>query len=111
VPVGNTVQLTLKPASGAPITVVSAALTGSTDSAPTSVNINLPSGPSVLQATVTYTIVVAMGEALSTYAQGERVEKITLAATLGSKESKVILVTVSGKEYEVPAAVLAVMPS
>lgn len=111
VPVGNTVQLTLKPASGTPVTVVSPALTGTTESGTASVSVSLPSGPSVLQATVTYTIVVAMGEALSTYAQGERVEKITLAATLGGKESKVILVTVSGKEYEVPSAVLAAMPS
>lgn len=110
VPVGNTVKLTVLPANAAPTTVVSPALTGTTDLATASVNVNLPTGPSVLQATTTYTIVVAMGEALSMYAQGERVEKITLAATLGGP-SKVILVTVSGKEYEVSPAVLASMGS
>lgn len=109
VPVGNTVKLTLKPANGAVITAVSPALTGSTDSATASVSVNLPSGPSTLEATTTYTIVVAMGEALSQYARGERVEKITLASTLGGT-SRVTLITVSGKEYDVPAAVLAAMP-
>ena len=80
-------------------------------SATASASIALPDGPSTLQATVTYNIVVAMGEALSVYAQGERVEKIMLAATLGGKESTVTLITVSGKEFVIPAAVLAAMPA
>lgn len=108
---GNTVKLTLVPPSGAVTNVVSPALVGDTTSATASVNITLPDGPSTLQATVTYNIVLAMGEALSVYAQGERVEKITLASTLGSKESTVTLITVSGKEFVVPRAVLAVMPA
>lgn len=111
VPAGNTVKLTLKPASGAEVTAISPALVGDTTSATASVSITLPDGPSTLQATVTYNIVLAMGEALSVYAQGERVEKITLASTLGSKESTVTLITVSGKEFIVPRAVLAAMPA
>jgi hypothetical protein len=110
VPAGNTVRLTLKPVSGNETTAVSPALVGDTTSATASVNITLPDGPSTLQATVTYNIVLAMGDALSVYAQGERVEKITLATALGSKESTVTLITVSGKEYVIPAAVLAAMP-
>lgn len=110
VPAGNTVKLTLKPATGAVVTAVSPALVGDTVSATASVSITLPDGPSTLQATVTYNIVLAMGDALSVYAQGERVEKITLASTLGTKESTVTLITVSGKEYVVPAGVLAAMP-
>ncbi|HXU92411.1 MAG TPA: hypothetical protein VFP33_02020 [Gallionella sp.] len=110
VPAGNTVRLTLTPANGAETTVVSPALVGDTTSATASVNITLPNGPSTLMATVTYNIVLAMGDALSVYAQGERVEKITLATALGSKESTVTLITVSGKEYVVPAGVLAAMP-
>lgn len=111
VPAGNTVKLILKPVSGAEVSAISPALVGDTTSATASVNITLPDGPSTLQATVTYNIVLAMGEALSVYAQGERVEKITLASTLGSKESTVTLITVSGKEYVVPTGVLAAMPS
>lgn len=111
VPAGNTVKLTLKPTSGSVVTAISPALVGDTTSATASVSITLPNGPSTLQATVTYNIVLAMGEALSVYAQGERVEKITLASALGSKESTVTLITVSGKEFVVPAGVLAAMPS
>lgn len=111
VPAGNTIKLTLKPSSGAVVTAISPALVGDTTSATASVSITLPDGPSSLQATVTYNIVLAMGEALSVYAQGERVEKITLASTLGSKESTVTLITVSGKEFVVPRAVLAAMPA
>jgi hypothetical protein len=56
---------------------------------------------------VTYTIVVALGEALSRYAQNERVEKITLSATLGGR-SKMTLITVSGKEYDAPPEALRI---
>lgn len=106
VPVGNTIKLTLTPVTGAPVSAISPALTGTTDSATTSVQIALPAGPSVLQAQTTYTIVAALGDALSTYAENERVEKITLTATPG-QASQVTLVTVSGKTFDVPAAVLA----
>ena len=106
VPVGNTVTLRVTPAYGAPISALSPALAGTTDSATASVQVSLPTGPSVLQAQTTYTIVAALGDALSTYANNERVEKITLTATPG-KPSTVTLVTVSGKEFSVPAAVLA----
>lgn len=110
VPAGNTVKLTLKPAMGTEVSAVSPALVGDTTSATASVSIALPDGPSTLMATVTYNIVLAMGDALSVYAKGERVEKITLASTLGSKETTVTLITVSGKKYVVPAGVLAAMP-
>ena len=68
--------------------------------------VNLPQGPSTLQATTTYTVVVAMGEALSRFAQNERVEKVQLIATLGGAENQAKLITVSGKEYMVPLSVL-----
>jgi hypothetical protein len=97
------------PASGAVVSAISPALVGDTTSATSSVSITIPNGPSTLQATVTYNIVIAMGEALSIYAKGERVEKITLASTLGAKGSTVTLITVSGKKYVVPAGVLAAM--
>ena len=107
VPPGNTVKLTVTPANAAPISVTSPALTGSTASASASVSVSLPNGPSVMSAMTTYTIVASLGDAMSTYAQGERVEKITLAAILGAP-SKATLITVSGKEYPAPAAALAI---
>lgn len=101
VPVGNTVSLKVTPAFGTATSAVSTALAGSTASATAGVSVTLPTGASSLQASVTYTIVVAMGEALARYAGNERVEKIMLSATPGSA-SKAALITVSGKQYEAP---------
>ena len=107
VTVGSSIKLTVIPARGTAFSVTSAPTTGTTSSATASVAVSLLSGANTLQASVTYTVVASVGDAMSVYAQGERVEKVTLAATSGSKESKVTLTTVSGKEYVVPASALA----
>ena len=57
VPVGNTVKITMIPATGNPVSVVSSALTGTAASATATANINLPEGPSVLQAEVSYSVI------------------------------------------------------
>ncbi len=102
VPVGNTVTLTVTPANAAPTSVVSPALTGTTDNATASVQVNLPGGPSTLQATTTYTIVASLGDMLGTqFAKGERVEKIEVSASMQGP-STVTLITVSGKRYPMP---------
>jgi hypothetical protein len=107
VPTGNTVLLKMVPAYGNPTEVLSPAIAGTAAAGTASVQVTLPQGPSVLQATTTYTVVVAMGEALSRFAQNERVEKVQLIATLGAKgESQAKLITVSGKEFTVPTTVL-----
>lgn len=108
VPTGNTIVLKVVPASGHPIEVQSPAIAGTTQAGTTSVQVTLPAGPSVLQATTTYTIVVAMGDALSHFAQNERVEKVQLTATLGSNTPEARLITVSGKQYTVPWSVLQI---
>jgi hypothetical protein len=102
VPVGNTVSLKVVPAQGDTVNATSGALTGTTESATASVAVNIPSGPSVLQASTTYNIVVAQGEELSRFAQGERVERVRLEAALGGVPM-VTLITVSGKEYTLPS--------
>jgi hypothetical protein len=109
IPVGNTVTLTVTPASGAAISVVSPALTGSIASATATVSVNLPPGPSVLSAITTFTVTAAEGDALSRFARGERVEKITLVAQPGTR-GRAILHTVSGKTFEVSMALLAAGP-
>lgn len=106
VPVGNTVKLIVTPARGDIVETVSGALTGTSDAAAASASINLPSGPSTLSATTTYTIVASLGDDLSRFAEGERVEQIALNATLNG-ESTVTLITVSGKRHTVPSALLA----
>lgn len=110
VPPGNTVKLTVTPAYAAPVSVVSPALTGSTSSATATVSVTLPTGPSVMSATTTYTVVAQVGDALAAYTNGERVEHVRLSATLGG-ESTATLITVSGREFEVPAATLVLFQS
>lgn len=105
VPSGNTVLVKVIPAYGSTQEVISPAITGSTASGVASVQVTLPQGPSVLQATTTYTVVVAMGDALSRFAENERVEKVQLMATLGG-ESQAKLITISGKEFVVPVSIL-----
>lgn len=106
VPVTNTVTIRLTPdRGGVPSSVVSSPLTGSIESASATVDIDVPPGPSTLFATTSYTISVALGDSLSTFAQGERVEKIELAASLHGAPSAT-LITRSGKRYTVPAHVI-----
>lgn len=107
VTVGSSIKLTVMPVRGTAFSATSAPTTGTTSSATSSVSVTLPPGQNVLQASVTYTVVASVGDAMSVYAQGERVEKVTLASALGSKETQVTLTTVSGKEYAAPASVLA----
>lgn len=105
VPTGNTIVYKLIPAYGIPSEDRTAAIAGTTAAGTASIQVNLPQGPSTLQATTTYTVVVAMGEALSVFAQNERVEKVQLIATLGGP-GQAKLITVSGKEFTVPMSVL-----
>lgn len=110
VPVGSAVKITSIPAYADKVTADASALAGTLQASTSTGSINIPSGSSVLMASTTYALTIAQGQALSKYAQGERVEKVSLAAILGGGEQQVTLITVSGKEYPVPAAVLAMLP-
>lgn len=105
VPVGNTVLLRVVPAYGAPIEVISPALAGSTAGGTAAVSVTLPAGPSVLQATTTYTVVVAGSLDLSRFAMNEAVEKVEVTVPLAGEPSARVL-TASGKAYPVPYAAL-----
>jgi hypothetical protein len=63
-------------------------------------------GHNVLSAETTYTVIASVGDSLSRFAQGERVEKITLSSTLG-KGSQATLHTPSGREFPIEPALLA----
>lgn len=110
IPVGTVVKLTLSQPYGVNVTANAAALAGTLESSTATGSINIPTGSSVLMASTTYALTVAQGQALSMYAQGEQVERISIAAVMGG-EQRVTLITISGKEFDVPAAVLAAMPS
>jgi hypothetical protein len=111
VPVGNTVQLRVVPAYGTTTEAISPAITGSTAAGTAAVSVTLPQGPSTLQATTTYTVVVAsldsgIAEKLSRMAQNERVEKVEVTVALhGGTRAR--LVTGSGKSFELPYAALS----
>jgi hypothetical protein len=103
IPAGNTVVLTVTPPSGAAYSKRSPALVQDGDVARANVSVDIAAGNSVLTATSTYQIVVGLGESLSRYAMGERVERVRLSATLQGTTS-VTLITVSGREFELPRA-------
>jgi len=106
VPPGTVIQVTLIPEFGAKSTVDSLPTAGSLDGASTRVSLNIPDGRSVLTATTTFTVVAALGERLSPFAQGEPVERVRLSTEPG-QPSRMVLFTASGREVEVPAATLA----
>lgn len=105
VTVGSSIKLTLLPATGVPVNVTSGPTTGTVDNATASVSLDIPGGSSSLQASVTYTVLASAGDAMSTYAQGERVEKVRLSSVMGGP-STATLITISGKEFTVPASSL-----
>jgi hypothetical protein len=107
VPVGSTIDLVATPAFAAPITAQSTPLSGTTTSATASASVSIPTGHSVFQATVSYTVIASVGDAMSRFANNERVERIVLTASFGGS-SKAKLVTVSGKEYEAPPEALRI---
>lgn len=100
VPVGNTVRLRVVPAYGLPIEVLSPAISGSTASGTASVQVTLPQGPSTLQATTSYTIVIADRFDLSRFAEGERVATAEVTVPLDG-EPTARLLTVSGKAFDI----------
>jgi hypothetical protein len=100
VPVGNTVLLRVAPAYGPAVEALSPAIAGSTSAGTTAVTVTLPAGPSTLQATTTYTVVVAGEIDLSRFAQNEAVEKVEVTVAI-SGETRASLITASGKRFEV----------
>jgi hypothetical protein len=93
-PSGTAIEVKLTPETGA-ATTVSGTLTGSTASSTTTVNLSLPaSGVSVIRATVTLDVLIALGR--PTFINGEKVEKVEVAATFGGA-SDLVYITSSGR--------------
>lgn len=101
VPVGNTVLLRVVPAYGKPTEAITPAIAGTAAAGTASVSVVLPSGPSTLQATTTYTVVVAGELDLSRFAQNEPVDKVEVTVSLHG-ETRTRVLTTSGKAYDVP---------
>lgn len=108
IPLGSVVKLTLNNNSGTVTTANTSALAGTLQASTATGSINIPSGATVLTASASYTLTLAQGEALKVYAEGERVEKVSLASVMGG-DMQVTLITATGKEFVVPVAVLATL--
>ena len=105
VPVGNTVKLRIAPAYGAASEALSPAIGGTAASGTTQVSVVLPAGPSTLQATTSYTVVVAGTLDLSRFAQNETVEKVEVTVALAG-ETRARVITTTGKAYDVSYSAL-----
>jgi len=105
VPVGSVVKVSVIPRFGAAISVDAPPTAGSLASATTSVSLDIPVGHNVLSAQTSFTVIAAVGDALSRFAQGERVEKVTISSTLG-QSGTATLHTVGGKQFEIDPALL-----
>lgn len=96
-PVGTAVQVTLTPENG-PRTTVSGTLTGTQTSSTTTVSLTLPtSGQSVISATATIDLLIARASPI--FINGERVDRLEVAATFGGT-SEITYITHSGKRIK-----------
>lgn len=101
VPVGNTISVIVNPPGGHPVTVTSTALQGSEASATATANVDLPDGPSVLLATLSFSTTQQQRLALSRYTDGEPVVRVELASGMqGPGQTR--LITESGRSVLLP---------
>lgn len=108
IPVGTTVLISVVPPDNDRYYASTPGLAGTTTYSTASGSINVPAGTSSFFASTSFTLTLAQGEALSTYAQGEQVQAVELIAGLSGK-ALARLTTVSGKHYDVSPDVLAIL--
>ena len=102
VPIGNTVSVTLTPPTGPATTVISNALSGSEAMATATASVDLPTGNSVMLASLSFTVSGAMMKRYSHYTDGEDVVSVELAASMnGTTQTR--LITRSGRVVTVDA--------
>ncbi|MGH7331554.1 MAG: hypothetical protein ACREKS_02170, partial [Candidatus Rokuibacteriota bacterium] len=93
----TTVAVTVKPQNGAASSATSTPLSGTLGASTATASLTIPTNqPSVISASATFTLAALPG-AGSLFAQGEAVERVRVAATLGAP-SEVTYITTSGRE-------------
>jgi hypothetical protein len=97
VPVGTVVNVTVTPSRGARTTVAGTPLAGSEAASTASASVTLPSGMSVVIATATIDLTTASARPL--FMEGERVDRIEVAATFGGA-TELTYVTHSGRRIK-----------
>ena len=99
-PVGTVVQVILTPATGSRTIVQSSALAGSESASTASANVTLPGGISVISALAVIDLTIAKAKPM--FIEGERVNRIEVAATFGGAP-ELTYITQSGRRIRQPA--------
>jgi len=97
IPLGTTIQIVLTPSRGASTTALSSGLAGSVAASTANASVNLPGGISVVSATTVIDLTIAGAKPL--FMDGERVNRIEVAATFGGP-SELTYVTQSGRRIK-----------
>jgi len=96
-PLGTTILVSVKGQTGAGSSVVSTGLTGTVASSTATASVTLPTDqPSLISASATFDLVASLGQG-PVYAEGERVERVRVVASLGGP-ALVTYITVFGRE-------------
>jgi hypothetical protein len=99
-PVGTVLQVTLTKESGERTSVNSTPLAGTQATSTATASVTLPTtGVAVIGATVTLNVLIAYGRPM--FIEGERVDKVEIAAVFGG-ESQVTYITASGRRLKLP---------
>jgi hypothetical protein len=98
IPVGTVVQVTITPALGNRTSVQSSALGGTESASTASASVALPSGVSVITAAIVIDLTTAQARPM--FMDGERVDRIEVAASFGSAASETTYVTRSGRRLK-----------
>lgn len=109
VPLGTEIQLTMTPQTGASVSTLSSALAGTVANSTASASIDLPQGPSVLTAAVSFTITAANGDLLNSFshlAAGEPIERVEIVTAVG-RGSSTRFIAKSGRVYTWPSNAVA----
>jgi hypothetical protein len=96
VPLGTTISVIVSPSHGQPTISISSGLQGALESATATASVSLPTGPSVLLATLSFSVAGQQQQALSRFTGGEQVISVELATRMQG-EGKTTLVTSSGR--------------
>jgi hypothetical protein len=98
VPLVTQLQVVVVPQNGTATTVQASALTGTQASSTATASVTLPAGPSLIYATAVVDLTL-ISYLAPIYLDGERVRKMEIGATFGSK-SEVTYITESGKRIK-----------
>lgn len=101
VPLGNTITIIANPPSGTPQSFTSGAIVGSLANGTATTNVDIPPGPSVLLATLSFAVSGAQGQQLAAFTGGEPVVQVELATRLGDGAQAMTLITESGRRVDV----------